>query len=137
MKAMTQSGYGDGDEPLTTLERRRLRPTVNVVALERWLAVSHGQLRRATIAHFASEITADDLAEVRREAGMAADSDSESAASMEDEDSPGLAEAQSFHLEGRAFRFRSTYQPVVIVSPPTDPTLRALWDAIEPIREAV
>ena len=134
---MTQSDYGSGDERLTALELRRLRPTVDVVALERWLVASHGQFRRATIAHFATEVTEEDLSEVRREARMAADTDASLAASADDESAPGPAEARSFQFEGRTFRFVSKWQAVVISYPPRDPVLRALWDAIEPNADAV
>jgi len=58
---MTQSEYGTGDEPLTDLERQRLRPSVHVAALEQWLAVSRGELRRAVVVHFATEVTEEDV----------------------------------------------------------------------------
>lgn len=66
---MTQSGYGIGDEPLTPVELQRLRPSVNPTSLEHWLRLSHGELRRAFVAHFANEVTNEDELEIGRELG--------------------------------------------------------------------
>jgi hypothetical protein len=133
---MPESGYGSGREPLTPLERRRLRATVDPAALERWLVATHGEFRRAVIAHFATEITADDLLAVRREAGDAGAID----LPLSDGDEAELADARPVvdaPLEGLRFRFVSTWQPIVMVEPPSDPELRVLWDAIEPEIDAV
>lgn len=132
---MTQSDYGTGDEPLTPVERQRLRASVDVAALERWLTMSHGELRRALVAHFAIEVTDEDLIEVRREAG--ATDDEVSALARRDDDAG--ADENVVHAPpangrpgARAFRFISSWQPIVSVIPPDDSALRALWDAIEP-----
>jgi hypothetical protein len=130
---MTQPGYGSGDERLTPAERERLRPTVDTAVLERWLEATRGQLRRAVIAHFASHVTDDDVVEVLREAG-------EPLATIVDRpvfvdgDAASSAGAHERHRQsgGLDFRFIPSWQPVVIITPPEDPSLRALWSSIEP-----
>jgi hypothetical protein len=129
---MTQSGYGDGGGPLTSLELQRLRPSVNVAALEQWLAATHGALRRAIIAHFATEVTDDDLAEVRRETGAADDNGTGLSEIVAEDDAATIHVPTLRSPRGRSFRFISSWQPVVIVDPSADPALLTLWHAIEP-----
>ena len=82
------------------------------------------------IAHFATEVTEDDLLAVRREAGLSDAVDPAVPTSSESEPAES-AGAEDVPTEGLRFRFISTWQPIVMVEPPTDPDLHALWDAIE------
>ena len=127
---MSESDYAVGHKPLTAFERQRLRPTVDPAALERWLVVSHGEFRRAMIAHFATEVTEDDLLAVRREAGLS-DAVDPAAPTISEREPPEAPRDASAPSEGLHFLFVSTWQPIVMVEAPTDPELRALWEAIE------
>ena len=63
----------DGPEPLTVFERARRRSTVRVAALETWLAATAGEARRLVIAHFAQDVTPDDLRAAYLELGSPAE----------------------------------------------------------------
>jgi hypothetical protein len=118
---MSDTDYGIGDGSLTDVERARLRPSVNPAALERWLVASGGESRRAVIAHFATDMTDDDLAEIQRVVGIDDPESEELRAAEEDEPSDPVHE-----------RFVSQWVHVVGLVPPDEPELRVLWDAIEP-----
>jgi hypothetical protein len=131
---MTHSDYGVGDEPLTPLERQRLRSTVDAAALERWFVVTGGTNRRATIAHFAVEVTDDDLSAVKDEAdldpGIQDIDDIDDRADIE----AAIAASRKDLGPKRTLMFipQTTWTPVVQVYPPDDPELLSLWHAIEP-----
>ena len=143
---MTHSDYGVGDEPLTPLERQRLRSTVDAAALERWFVVTGGANRRATIAHFAVEVTDDDLSAVEDEADLDPgiqdiddiddNGDVEVVDEIDDRANIEAAIAASRKDLGpkRTLMFipQTTWTPVVQVYPPDDPELLSLWHAIEP-----
>jgi hypothetical protein len=126
--------YGAGGEPLTATERERLRPSVNVAALERWLAATHGEMRRAIIAHFADEVTDEDLIAVRRAAGASEDELAALSAIDDDAGLPPMMHEPSPGASSDALkvRFIPSWQPIVAVIRPDDLALCALWDAIEP-----
>lgn len=131
-----EARYGEGSEPLTWFERARLRRSVNVSALERWLTATDGSLRRSYIAHFASEVTPDDLRASHRELGSTEEALSELertlAAPPPPEGEPVRAPGGNARERPLTFRFIPTQQLIVQFTPPDDPSLRALWDAIEP-----
>jgi hypothetical protein len=134
---MADSAYGVGTEPLTVIERSRLRPTVRVAALEAWLAATGGDARRTVIAHFAQEVTPDDLRATHFELGSTA----EELAELERSLVEPLPPAGPLHTPGPdappgavAFVPVPYQQLVVQITPPDEPSLRALWEAIEPRR---
>jgi hypothetical protein len=131
-------GYGAGTAPLTPTELARLRRSVDPSALERWLSVSGGELRRAIIAHFAETITEDDLRVTRAECGASAEEMAELELMLAEPPPPPepMRYPAADAPEGAvAFQFIPTSQLVLFVEPPEDPALRALWDAIEPARQ--
>ena len=58
---MTASNNEFRAEPLTDVERARLRPSVDAMALQRWLDATRDEVRAAVVAHFSNEVTAEDL----------------------------------------------------------------------------
>jgi hypothetical protein len=133
---MADSGYGAGSEPLTAVECARLRPSVRVAALERWLVATGGEARRLVIAHFAQEVTPDDLRASHMELGG---TDEELAELEEMLAEPLPSEEGPVHVPGPdappgalAFSVVPYGQLVVRFEPPDDPSLQAFWDAIEP-----
>lgn len=123
---------------LTADERQRLRPSVNVAALERFLADAPETPRDALIAHFATEVTLDDLLAFMRTMHAAGEV---SAAEVEEyertwrEPLPDLAPDDSAPtLESGGVRYVPVphMQYVLQVEPPVEPELRELWKAIEP-----
>jgi hypothetical protein len=122
--------------PLSEAERARLRPSVDVAALERWLAATNDDIRIAIVAHFATEITADDLRAVGKVVGATTEDLALWDAAME-----APLELGPLHVPGpdappNAVSFRSVpmAQPVLWIEPPDDPALASLWSAIEPSR---
>lgn len=133
---MADSAYGTGSEPLTAVECARLRPSVRVAALEQWLAATGGAVRRLVIAHFAQEVTPDDLRASHVELGGA---DEELVELDEMLAEPLPAEEGPVHVPGPdappgalAFSAVPYRQLIVQFEPPDDASLQALWDAIEP-----
>jgi hypothetical protein len=132
---MVDSAYGIGTEPLTMFERARLRPTVRVVALEAWLAATGGDGRRAVIAHFAQEVTPDDLRAAHVELGGTA----AELAELEGILAEPLPSVEPLHTPGPgappgalAFVPIPYEQFLLQLAPPDEPSLRSLWEAIEP-----
>ena len=140
---MSDRDYGHGPEPLTATERGRLRRTVDSAALERWLVATSGVYRRIVVAHFAEEVTGDDLRASYRDIPATAEELAELETSLEEaeldrsstEELPPLGPV---HYPGRdaspgavPFQVVPTTQYVLQLTPPDDPALRALWDAIE------
>lgn len=124
--------------PLTAAERQRLRPSVNIPALERFLAAAPETPRGALIAHFAIEVTPDDLLAFMRGIQVAGEA---SAAEVDEyertmrEPSPDPApdgSARAAASSGVRYVPVPHSQYVLRFDPPADPELRALWDAIEP-----
>jgi hypothetical protein len=109
--------YGNGAAPLTPYERARLRPSVDVAALARFLAADAGAARRLTIAYFARAVLVEDLEVLNPElqATWAAASPADLAFFVEP--------------DGRRFRPEVSWDLQVHLD---DPALAALWAAIEP-----
>jgi hypothetical protein len=148
-RPMSHSGYGVGDEPLTALERQRLRSTVDPAALERWFVVTRGASRRASIAHFAVEVTDDDLSAVMGDTDLhPAIEDIDDTRDVdyvdeidEVEEIDDRADIEAAIAASRKdlgpkrtliFVPQTQWVPIVQVYPPDDPELLALWHAIEP-----
>jgi hypothetical protein len=133
---MTDSAYGTGSEPLTVDERARLRLSVRVEALERWLAATGGEARRSVIAHFAVEVTADDI----RASYVELASSDESLAELNQTLEEPLPSEGPVHEPGPdappgavAYTVIPHEDFIIQVTPPDDAALRALWDDIEPV----
>ena len=109
------AGGSNAPVPLTEAQRAALRPTVDVAALERFVAADPKRAHAALV-HFSQPLEVPEArAEVRQLGGTdehLADFDRMIAAGDEDEVAIVL----------------------VRVAPPADPRLRAMWDAIEPAR---
>lgn len=133
---MSDSEYGTGSEPLTGVERARLRPSVRVEALHRFLVATGGAARRTVIAHFSQEVTADDLRASHAETGSGAEELAELERML----------AEPLPTEGRVHTPEPDAPPgalhyvvvphqdfIIRMYPPDDPSLRALWNAIEPL----
>ena len=121
---------------LTLAERRRLRPTVDPAALERFLAAAPDVPRVAVIAHFAIEVYLEDLLAIERIRAEAGEITSAELAAYErqmrepwPDDVP--ASPPRFSRSGWRFVPVPHGQYVVQVEAPSDPVLSALWDAIE------
>ena len=123
--------------PLTVEERRRLRPTVDPAALERFLAAAPDVPRVAVIAHFAIEVYLEDLLAVQRlryEAGEISSAELQDYERTMREPWPDDAPESSPQSWKHGWRFVpvSHGEYVLQVHPPSDSGLAALWDAIEP-----
>jgi hypothetical protein len=133
---MIPSDDKSGAEPLSVSERARLRPSVDVAALQRWLDATHDEVRVAVIAHFASSVNADDLRAIGQVVGATAE-DLAAWDAMADESLPlGPLQIPGPDAPPNALAFRSipTSQAFVMMEPPKDPILASLWNAIEPTR---
>jgi hypothetical protein len=131
---VSDSEYGQGAEPLTPTERLRLRPSVDAVALERWLVATAGEARRTVITHFARDVTPDDLRGIYRETRATAEEMAELERSLAEElPPPGPIRYPGPDAPPGALAFASVPydQYVVQTIPPADPDLRAFWEAIE------
>ena len=126
---MSEDTGDNGFKPLTPVERARLRPTVDVAALEQLLGATGGQGRHLFLAYFAKDPTIADMRAALLELGAA-----EEVAVLDEE----LA------IQDRLFRDPSTTsdasprraflppQPSDFVIEPEDDRFRALWRAVEP-----
>jgi hypothetical protein len=125
-----------GAEPLSAAERARLRPSVDVAALERWLVATNDDIRIAIVARFATEFTEDDLRAIGKVVGATAEDMALWDAAMEApvELGPLQVPGPDAPPNAVAFRSTSTPQPVLWIEPPDDPALALLWNAIEPTR---
>lgn len=128
---MADHPYGSGAESLTAFERGRLRPSVDVAALERWLGQTDGECRRALIAHFAVTVTEEELDAVNRELGG-----TEQEPIVPITPSLDLSLADHGVAGGNSestLRFATVpiWQPIVTVLPPEEPERRQAWEAIE------
>jgi len=122
-------------EPLSEAECARLRPSVDVVALQRWLDATHDEVRVAVIAHFANMVTAQDLRAIGEAVGATAEELAAWDAPDEEPSLPGEWHIPGPDAPSNAVTFRSIpgpSQPVVWMEPPEDPILTVLWNAIEP-----
>jgi hypothetical protein len=114
---------------LTTAERTRLRPTVDPVAFERFLAAIPAEVRpgvkRAAVLHFSRDVT---MAEIRDFLLAVGNDDAaeamKSAVAAEPADLPTREPAAP------------TTPRTFSMDPPQTPWLRELWDAIEPQPDA-
>jgi hypothetical protein len=112
---------------LTPAERARLRPTVDVDALERFLAEIPEEVRvgvqSAVILHFSRSVTIADI----RDFLLAVGNDDTAAAmdraiATQPVKEPGVAPDEPTPPKGEVFT----------MEPPKSRWLRELWDAIEP-----
>ena len=137
---MDNNEYGRGAEPLTPTERGRLRKSVDPVALERLIAASRGEARRALVVHFATEVTADDvraaLAEMGADDDLAEIERALATGASEPTEPPRLVEPDP-HVPGALAHVTvPTTNFLLQVDPPDDPALRTLWENVEPSRNA-
>ena len=121
---------------LTLDERRRLRPTVDPAALERFLAAAPDVPRVAVIAHFAIEVYLEDLLAIQRiraEAGEITSAELEVYERQMREPWPDDVPESPARSSKSGWRFVPVphSQYVVQVEAPSDPVLSALWEAIE------
>jgi len=131
---VSDSDYGEGAEPLTPTERGRLRPTVDAATLERWLIATRGLYRPMVIAHFAQEVTADDLRASYGEIPATAEEMAELERCLAEEPPPpGPIHHPGPDSPPGAVAFQPVpYTDYILqMTPPDDPPLRDLWDAIE------
>ena len=137
---MDNNEYGRGAEPLTPTERGRLRPSVDPVALERLIAASGGEARRALVVHFAGEVTVDDvraaLAEMGADDDLAEIERALELAASEPTEPPRLVEPAPNVPGAVAHMTIPTTNSILQVEPPEDPVLRTLWENVEPSRHA-
>jgi hypothetical protein len=119
------------ESPLTPAERARLRVTVDVGALERFLAEIPEEVRSgvqsAVVLHFSRAVTMADIRDFLIAVGnddTAAAVDRAIATQPAVEPGPSLPEPKSPKSE------------IFTMEPPKSPRLRALWDAIEPEQPA-
>ena len=114
---LLEPDYGHGVAPLTAYERARLRPGVDLGAIERFLATDGGETRRIAIAYFARAVLVEDLAVLDPELqAMWAEASPEDLAVFVEPD-------------GRRFRPEVSWDLQVRVD---EPARAALWAAIEP-----
>ena len=115
---------GGPPRSLTDADRARLRPTVNVEALERFLAAipeeDRAGVRRVAVLHFSRQVTMTDVRDFlasigNEEAAAQIDRGLAIRAEAEGADAPIPSSGQFFTMER-----------------PESPRLRELWDAIEP-----
>jgi hypothetical protein len=119
------------ESALTPAERARLRPTVDVDALERFLAEIPREVRvgvqSAVVLHFSRTVTKADIRDFLLAVGnddTAAAVDRAITTRPVVEPGPGSQEPDPPRSE------------VFTMEPPKGPRLRALWDAIEPEQPA-
>jgi hypothetical protein len=126
---------------LTSAERDRLRPTVDVSALERFLAEIPEEVRAgvqsAVVLHFSRAVTKADIRDFLRAVG---NDDAAEAVQRGIAAGPGDIPEPELHPPSQpdalAFEPIPTTQQIFTMEPPTSPRLRALWDAIEPRQPA-
>ena len=115
------------DVELTSAERGRLRPTVDVSALERFLAAIPSEVRpgvqSAVVLHFSRAVTKADI----RDFLIAVGNDDTAAAVDRAIGTKPAAEPGPVADEPVAPK-----SELFSMEPPESPRLRALWDAIEP-----
>jgi hypothetical protein len=134
----------ESDQPvplLTTAERMRLRPSVDTVALERFLAAIPAEVRpgvqRAVVLHFSRDVTMADIRDFLEEVGS-----DDAAEAMGRAMAAGPADLPKPEIHpptqpgGLAYEPIPTTDQIFTMEPPKGPRLRALWDAIEPPRPA-
>jgi hypothetical protein len=112
---------------LTPAERARLRLTVNVNALERFLAEIPDDVRpgvqSAVVLHFSQAVTKADIRDFLAAVG------SDDAAAAVDR---AIATRPAVEPGPPADEPTPPKNEAFSMEPPTSPRLRALWDAIEP-----
>jgi len=133
---MTSDNHHASAQPLTEIERARLRPSVDVAALQRWLRATNDETRVAVIAHFASMVTGDDLKAIGQALGATAEVLAAWDSPLEVPMLLGPLQIPGPDAPPNAVAFRTipTSQAFVMMERPGDPTLASLWDAIEPFR---
>jgi hypothetical protein len=123
---MNDSEYDKPVPLLTTAERTRLRPSVDPVALERFLAAIPDEVRsgvqRAAVLHFSRDVTMTEI----RDFLLAVGND-DAAEAMK-----SAVAAEPADLPTREPDTAPTTPRTFSMDPPHTPWLRELWDAIEP-----
>jgi hypothetical protein len=114
------------ESALTSAERGRLRPTVDVTALERFLAAIPEEVRpgvqSAVVLHFSRAVTKADI----RDFLLAVGNDDTAAAVDR-----AIATQPAAEPDPVSTQPNSPKSELFTMEPPTSPRLRALWDAIE------
>jgi hypothetical protein len=126
---------------LTPDERIRLRPTVDVSALERFLAEIPEEVRpgvkSAVVLHFSRDVTMADIRDFLLAVG---NDDAAEALGRTIAAGPGDLPKPEIHPPtrpgGLSFQPIPTTDQIFTMEPPESPRLRALWDAIEPQQSA-
>ena len=128
---MSGSGSDRAPAGLSAEERARLRPGVDAAALERLLArLPDEAARRAAVLHFAREVTLEDVRALLAEAG---ETDALRDLERSLAEPPPRSPLHPARGPGTvAYRVVPTDWFGIRVSPPEDPALRALWEAVEP-----
>jgi hypothetical protein len=118
---------------LTPAERARLRPTVDVDALERFLAEIPEEVRpgvqSAVVLHFSRAVTKADIRDF-----LSAVGNDDAAAAVDraiSAEPPSPASHPATEPDGPAYELIPTTEQLFTMEPPDSPRLRALWDAIE------
>jgi hypothetical protein len=126
---------------LTAAERARLRGSVDVSALERFLAAIPAEVRpgvqRAAVLHFSRDVTMADIRDFFTAVGS--DDAAEAmgrAIAAEPDDLPKPEIHPPARPGALAFQPIPTTDQIFTMEPPKGPRLRALWDAIEPQQPA-
>jgi hypothetical protein len=129
------------ESALTSAERGRLRSTVDVSALERFLAEIPEEVRpgvqSAVVLHFSRVVTKADIRDFLTAVGSddAAEAMGRAIAAGPD-DLPKPEIHPPAGPDALAFQPIPTSDQIFTMEPPKGPRLRALWDAIEPQRPA-
>jgi hypothetical protein len=123
---------------LTPADRARLRPTVDVDALARFLAEIPQEVRAgvqsAAVLHFSRTVTMADIRDFFASVGnddAAAAMDRAAAAEALEPPKPGPLQPAT-EPGSLSFQTIPTTDQVFTMEPPESAHLRALWDAIEP-----
>jgi hypothetical protein len=116
-----------GKPALSASERARLRPTVDVDALERFLAEIPDEVRpgvqSAVVLHFSQTVTMSDIRDFLNAVGS---DDAAAAVDRAIATRPAIEPGRTTDVP------KPTKQEAFSMEPPATPRLRALWDAIEP-----
>ncbi len=104
--------------------------------MEHWFIATNDDVRTAFIAHFSTEVTADDLRAIGEVVGASAELPALWDATFKEPLELGPLQIPGPDAPPNAVAFRSvpSSQAFVMMEPPGDSTRAALWNAIEPSR---